>query len=107
MDVRMYYARCYVIANAEKHQDNLHIHAYTYRRSHLSVLFIIGFCPVNVIVMTVLAFTLLCYPSLVFMLRLTASVFLQEAVFYGSSIIILIASLASILTYVDMKSLFV
>lgn len=38
-------------------------------------------------------------------MQFTDSVFLQEAVFYGSSIIIFIASLASILTYVDMKSL--
>ena len=107
MDVRMYYARCYVIANAEKHQDNLHIHAYTYRRRHHCIRFIIGFCPVTVFVMTILAFTLLCYPSYAFLFLLTARVFLQEAVFYGSSIIIFIASLASIITYVDMKSLFV
>lgn len=63
MDVRMYYATCYVIANAEKHEDNLHIHAYTYRRISSYRLFPVGFCPVNGIVMTFLAFVLLFYPS--------------------------------------------
>ena len=85
VDVRLYYSRCYIIQNDSEKDENLHIHAYTYR----------VLCPVNAIVMYFLAF--------MFLFKLPELI--KEVVFFGASVLCLIASLTTALTYFEQQTL--
>ena len=55
--------------------------------------------------MTFLAFILLLYPTFARRLQFTTRVFLKEAIFYGSSIIIFLTCLTTLITYIDQRAL--
>ena len=72
----------------------------------VGVIIKLALCLVNSVVIIFLCFLLFFYPLYASLLILTHSYLVKEVLFYGASILCLISTLTSLLTYVDMHILY-
>lgn len=108
VNVRMYFSRCYIIENDNTHGENLHVHLYTYRGTNsclrLSYSPLSRQCGCNVLPSVYVLFP----PKVAVGLRvIMCRQLIKDAVLYGASVLCLIASMTTFITYLERHTLWV